>query len=614
MDPPEKRKPKNTKKQKINRSIHMKTTKTHLLLFLLWGFALTAMAQTEWHNPMEASVPYIGGRAWNAEIGNQSFNRMPDRFQSIMPQHIWNLQKQCAGLSVRFVSNSKNITVRYGLAFNADGSRNMAPLNHSGVDLYGKTADGDYHWIGTHMSWKWKSSNIDTISMRWERLAPPSSKNRGIEYVLYLPSYNALKYIEIGVDKGAWFQFLHESTERPVVVYGSSIIQGASPSRPGLMITNLVQRELGYPIINLGFSGSARMEAPLFDAMSEINARAFILDPMPNSFRLHRDTIINRIKQGVYKLRSKSEAPILLVEAHGTADKVFRADVEAMYQKGDAHLQEAYQQLLAEGVKGLYYLPHSELEMQDNDMIEGSHPNDLGNRVYADAYKKKLREMLPEDEGNRRYPPITQRRDGCYEWMARHNAVIDLNHTTNPEILLIGNSITHFWGGNPQMGVNNGGAAWSKTFGKRKVTNMGFGWDRIENVFWRIYHGELEGCAPKHICLLIGINNYADKPEDIAQGIADLATLIRKRQPQAKLHVIKIYPARNREEKVAQINQLLEKKLVCDANTDLLDFNESLLLPDGSGKIDPQFFGKDGLHPNEKGYTVIGKQLKKHLK
>ena len=354
----------------------MKTNRIYSFLFMLWCLSLSAIAQTEWHNPMDTAVPYIGGRAWNAEIGNHSFNRMPDRFEAIMPKSVWSLQRQCAGLSVRFVSTSKNITVRYGLAFNADGNRNMAPLNHSGVDLYGKTADGDYHWIGTHMSWKWKSSNIDTISMRWERLSPPSSKSRGIEYVLYLPSYNGLKYVEIGVDKGAQFQFLHESAERPVVVYGSSIIQGASPSRPGLMITNLVQRELGYPVVNLGFSGSARIETPLFDAMSEIDARAFVIDPMPNSFKLDRDTIINRTKRGVYKLRGKSEAPILLVEAHGMADKVFRPDIEAMYRKGDGYLHEAYQQLQAEGVKGLYYLPHSEIDMQDNDMMEGSHPND----------------------------------------------------------------------------------------------------------------------------------------------------------------------------------------------------------------------------------------------
>ena len=66
--------------------------------------------------------------------------------------------------------------------------------------------------------------------------------------------------------------------------------------------------------------------------------------------------------------------------------------------------------------------------------------------------------------------------------------------------------------------------------------------------------------------------------------------------------------------KVARINQLLEQKFVADDKTELVDLTDCLTLKDGSGKIDPTCFMKDGLHPNEKGYTLLGKQLKKHLK
>lgn len=592
----------------------MKTAKHIILLLMLLGISLSAMGQKEWYNPMDTVVPYISGRAWNSEIGNTSFQRLPDRLESLVSKKVWGLQRNSAGLKVRFVTNSKNLDILYSLIGTNEGTRNMPPNEHSGIDLYGKTADGDYHWVGTYISGKWKKGQADSILATFSGLTAPSYRNRGIEYVLYLPAYTSVKSLEIGVDKGAKFQFLYESAERPIVVYGTSIIQGASPSRPGLMITNLVERELGYPVVNLGFSGSAFLEGGVFNALSEINARAFVIDPIPNSYSLAPDTITNRTKAGIRKIREKSQAPILLVEAYETPDRVFRSDIQKKYRRADGGLRKAYEELVAEGVKGLFYLPHNELDMDEDCFIEGTHPNDIGSRKYADAYEGKLREMLKEDTWNKRYPPVTQRRDVCYEWMPRHNAVIELNHTTNPEILLIGNSITHFWGGAPQTGHNYGGAAWKKTFGKRRVVNMGFGWDRIENVFWRIYHGELEGCKPKHICLLIGINNYTDKAEDVAQGIADLAALIRQRQPQARLHVIKVYPAKGREEKVVQINELLTKKLKLDSHTELLDFNQSLLLKDGSGKVDPQYFNSDGLHPNKAGYMVIGKQLKKHLK
>ena len=582
------------------------------MLALVWIMAMQASAQqVKWMNPMDGDEPYICGRAWNKEIG-KSYQRLPNRFEATMPKNVWKLQRQSAGLIVRFVSNSKNIRVRYGCPDGNYNAFNMSGIDKSGVDLYGKNPDGDIHWVATHMKWKLKP---DTAMMEWTNLTL-KNKNRGAEYTLYLPNYNSIKWLEVGVDSSASFQFIHESPERPIVVYGSSIIQGASPSRPGMAITNIIEREMEYPIINLGFSGSARMEPAVFDMLSEIDARAYVIDAMPNSFNLKDPDIIKRAKEGVMKLRAaKGDVPILLCECHPTPDSVFRANIAAKYNRGNAALRKAYNELKTEGVKNLYYMSKDEIAFTEDYMIEGSHPNDLGCRAYADIYEQKLREMLSEDKPNKVFPPVTQRRDGCYEWRVRHNQVVDLNHTTDPEILLIGNSITHFWGGNPVNGVNNGGAAWGKTFGKRRVTNMGFGWDRIENVFWRIYHGELEGCTPKHICLLIGINNYyTNTEEEIAQGIVDLTALIRKRQPQAKIHVLKVYPAKGREEKVARINSLLEKKFVADDKTELVDLTQCLLLQDGSGKVDLSCFKNDGLHPNEKGYTLLGKQLKKHLK
>ncbi len=585
------------------------TIKAALLLSLFFLSAHRATAQMTWYNPLECDTPYICGRAWNAETG-KNFVRMPERFQQTMPKAVWGLSRQSAGLSIRFLSNATEIQVKYTLAHEAP-YKNMAPLNHSGVDLYATDANGRSHWIGNHMGWNFGRKAGDTVTITFKHIKIPEFANRGLDFQLFLPPYNTVKSLKIGVPAGTPFQFLHQSAERPIVIYGSSIVQGASPSRPGLMWTNILQRDTEYPVINLGFSGSALMEPPLFDAMSEINARAYILDPMPNSYNLGEE-IGKRIIAGVKKIRQKSSAPILLVESCGSPDSVFCPSINESYRSGDAHLRKAYEQMRSEGIKGLFYLSHQEIGFTEDAMIEGTHPNDIGNMQYAKAYEKKLREMLPEDTPDPRYPPIRQRRDACYEWFPRHNEVIRLNHTTDPEILMIGNSITHFWGGHPYSN-NFGGNTWDKFFGKRRVTNMGFGWDRIENVFWRIFHGELEGCHPKHICMTIGVNNIdRDKETDIANGVVALARLIRQRQPEAKLHVIKIYPAKGREEKIKRTNDLIEQLLPIDSHTDLIDLTSYLTLKDGSGKIDPTLF-REGLHPNEKGYTQIAKGLKKVL-
>ena len=117
--------------------------------------------------------------------------------------------------------------------------------------------------------------------------------------------------------------------------------------------------------------------------------------------------------------------------------------------------------------------------------------------------------------------------------------------------------------------------------------------------------------------MLIGVNNlfYGDSDEDISDGIVALAKIIRERQPNAKLHVIKPYPAAGQEERIARINDMVASKLPVDEYTDLLDFTDVLTLPDGSGKIDPTLFIEgEGLHPIEKGYERLVKALKPHLK
>ena len=50
-----------------------------------------------------------------------------------------------------------------------------------------------------------------------------------------------------------------------------------------------------------------------------------------------------------------------------------------------------YTELLQKGIEGLHYLSYEEISLQMDDMVDGTHPNDLGMQHYADAYEIKLR-------------------------------------------------------------------------------------------------------------------------------------------------------------------------------------------------------------------------------
>lgn len=175
---------------------------------------------------------------------------------------------------------------------------------------------------------------------------------------------------------------------------------------------------------------------------------------------------------------------------------------------------------------------------------------------------------------------------------------------------MIGNSITHYWAGEPAADQQYGKAAWDKLFKNKIVHNLGFGWDKIENVLWRIYHGELDGFKANKIFLLIGTNNLLfNTDEEIILGIRQITEAIKVRQPQAQLFVMGILPRTNLEKRIQQLNRQL-----CESFEGSCTYiNLFHLLTDKDGVISSSLF-RDGLHPNEKGYEVIGVALKKYVK
>jgi lysophospholipase L1-like esterase len=131
---------------------------------------------------------------------------------------------------------------------------------------------------------------------------------------------------------------------------------------------------------------------------------------------------------------------------------------------------------------------------------------------------------------------------------------------------------------------------------------MGCGYDRIENVLWRVYHGQLDGLTADRINLAIGTNNFSTStPEQIIYGLERLIEAIRVRRPEAELVMMGILPRRNKEKDVKSLNKEI-KEMAKRMGVRYEDPGKALLQKDG--KIDESLF-TDGLHPNEAGYRLI---------
>jgi len=577
--------------------------KTLFVLLVCLASTLSISAQMQWKNPMNESFQVLRGQAWQNELKG-TYNRMPDRAKKTIRKAVWDLSKHTAGMSIAFRSDAPQIKIRYQVS-GSFSMPHMPSTGVSGVDMYATDIDGERHWCSARYAFR------DTVTYTYNKLSYGQSAAQGFEYELYLPLYNNVKWLEVGVPEGHKLQFIPASQEKPIVLYGTSIAQGACASRPGMAFGNIIGRKLEHPVVNLGFSGNGQMEPEVFDLLAEIDAQLFILDNMPNMGGDRLPKIYERTINGVHKIREKTNAPILFVEHYTNSHIGTSIEEESGYKKNNLELRKAYRTLKEEGVQNLHFLSEEELGLTQDCSVEGWHPNDLGMQVYADAYVPKIKEILNETSELRcKFVPRTQQRDS-YNWKERHEQVLALNKEKAPQILLIGNSITHYWAGEPTASLARGTDSWEKLFKGKVVRNLGFGWDRIENALWRIYHGELDGYDAEKVILLMGTNNLdRNTDNEIIDGIRELVRAVRHRQPKAQIYVAGILPRAWHENRVAALNELLQVRLHAEEAT-YVDMSSEFLQP--NGRIINELF-TDGLHPNKEGYQRMAKMLEKVIK
>ncbi|GAB3251920.1 SGNH/GDSL hydrolase family protein [Larkinella harenae] len=583
------------------------------LFFILNTPAVFAQTADEmiWWNPANAESRVIEGQAWTGKTLQHPYDRLPAEAEKSVRPIVWNLSRNAAGLMIRFRSPASKIVVRYAVS-GKHALPHMPATGVSGVDLYAGTSHGDWLWCNG------KYAFGDTIQYQFANLGVSDSQHsQGREYRLYLPLYNAVKWLEIGVPKGVTLTPLPVRDDKPIVVYGTSIAQGACASRAGMAWTAILGRKMDRPLINLAFSGNGQLEKEIVELLPQIDAKIYVLDCLPNLITTPERTaeeVKKRIRESVRTLRQKRPAtPILLVEHAGYTDGESNPARQRAYEELNALTRQIFTQLKSEGIDNLHLLPKSEINLSADAMVDGTHPSDLGMQQYADAYERTLRRVLHEPSGTvSTTQPRTQSRDSrLYDWETRHREIRARLKAKPPRIVYIGNSITHYWGGEPKAPLAQGADSWKTVLEPLGVQNLGYGWDRVENVLWRVYHGELDGYKAEQVVLMIGTNNiHLNSNAEIIAGLKQLIGAIQVRQPGADILMVGILPRRDEEQRLVGLNEELAR-LAGEVNVHFAQPGTVFLKPDG--KIDEALFG-DGLHPNAEGYRRFAEKLVPYLK
>lgn len=333
----------------------------------------------DWHDATKFSVE---GREFADMQRLRWFDRLPAEAQGKVTPAVWGLSRDSAGMVFRFKTDATSIWADYKLSKAKLEMPHMPATGVSGLDLYARDAQGKWRWVMvTRPAAQQVKAEIQGGLAPGER-----------EYAAYLPLYNGVESLSIGVPKGAKFEAL-PPRPKPIVFYGTSITHGACASRPGMVHTAIIGRQFDMPVVNLGFSGNGRMDAAVGEYLAKIDAAVFVIDCLPN---MGAKDVRAKCPPLVKNLRAaRPETPIILVEDRPFTNTWIRPERQKFHAENHQALRDSYDALKKDGISKLYYIPGDRLLGDDTEgATDASHPNDLGFLRQAEAFAPVLREAL----------------------------------------------------------------------------------------------------------------------------------------------------------------------------------------------------------------------------
>ena len=227
---------------------------------------------------------------------------------------------------------------------------------------------------------------------------------------------------------------------------------------------------------------------------------------------------------------------------------------------------------------------------------------------------------------NRALVPVAPFEKLEYDWTNRHARILREQRALDPEIILLGDSITHEWAGRKSIGGTDALSRFKRAFEGYRVLDAGYGGDRIQNILWRLENGELDGVKPKLVVILAGTNNLnlnskADPtlkdstPDEIVEGIVTIAERLRRKLPSAHVLILGVFPRGCKpggrcRVAGAEINKKAGELLKGMASVTFADIGDVFLDADG---VFPEDVSYDALHLKDEGFRRWREALQPYI-
>ena len=242
-------------------------------------------------------------------------------------------------------------------------------------------------------------------------------------------------------------------------------------------------------------------------------------------------------------------------------------------------------------------------------------------------------ELVAETQVNSRMPELGDADFPLPSPSPRHDQKVKAARDGSYDVVLVGDSITQTLGelGGKYEPLKE---VWDRHFAPLNAINLGHNGYRTEQILWNLQNGELDfKRAPKVVMLLIGTNNADDRnfkrahtAEQIFAGTRVIVETIRKRHPETRILVLRIFPRGGDDEQGISPPSFnssptcietcrrageLTSRLADGKKVFWLDVNHVFLRADGSINTELMW---DLLHPSPAGAELWAKAVMPTLK
>jgi hypothetical protein len=287
--------------------------------------------------------------------------RLPKSAQAKVPKAVWNRAVAPDGGRIRLSCNSTLLAIRV-----------EAVHDHRKPCFFDAFVNGEC------------AGSVNAEGTQRVDLVIFEKKDRGWKDItIYLPHTQEARVFGVGVDSDAELKAPPAfARKRPLVCYGSSVLQGTGAAHPSRTYPAAVARRLNLDFVNLGFGGAGKGEVEVVALVNQLDACCYLFDlgksygpPTPERYNRMLDTI----------RAAHRDAPIFCV----TPIYSTKEAREPEYKKRSEDLRTVMRQAALDrrqaGDKLMFVVEGLELfgEADKDKFADPLHPNDQGNELMA---------------------------------------------------------------------------------------------------------------------------------------------------------------------------------------------------------------------------------------